>query len=127
VSHLKHIGGLRLFLYTDGVTEALGQDQQLFGEQTLQKLICEHRPLTLEPIVAALAKHQGGQRQQDDISMALLNCLPTCIPEEPAPPHQQRLPFKLQVSLGLNEIKFAEPISSLMSALGQLPTLKAYR
>ena len=60
--------GARLLLYTDGVTEASGDDGD-FGFARLEDEIRGHReggPPLLEAIVAALRRHAGGRPQGDD-------------------------------------------------------------
>jgi sigma-B regulation protein RsbU (phosphoserine phosphatase) len=63
--------GDRLFLYTDGVTEALGPGQALFGQDALLKLLAANgsQPADLPvQMLAAVRAFAGDVPQNDDIT-----------------------------------------------------------
>ena len=65
--------GDRLFLYTDGVTEAMSAENELFGEDRLMRLIeglgnSGPREL-IECVLGGLTAHAAGADQSDDITM----------------------------------------------------------
>ena len=65
--------GDRLFMYTDGVTEAMSVDNELFGEDRLVELVegledAGPRDL-IENVLDALSAHAEGAEQSDDITM----------------------------------------------------------
>lgn len=68
---LKH--GARIFLYTDGVTEAQNTSEELFGEQRLMESLQRngHLPLKqmLEAVRADIDNFAGEAEQFDDITM----------------------------------------------------------
>ncbi|MFH1913259.1 MAG: SpoIIE family protein phosphatase [Pseudomonadota bacterium] len=70
---LKLSPGDRLFLYTDGVTEAFNPKKELYGEGRLQKILNEGLALSIEQGVAAVTKDvekfANGAEQSDDITM----------------------------------------------------------
>jgi phosphoserine phosphatase RsbU/P len=65
--------GDRLYLYSDGVTEAMDPAGQLFGEARLLEAIGRGRSVPLEESVAALVgeveRWRGAASAQDDISI----------------------------------------------------------
>jgi len=65
--------GDRLLLYTDGITEARGADEEEFGEDRLAAALARHRHLDArslhEAIVAEVADFLGGRGYQDDATM----------------------------------------------------------
>jgi len=67
--------GQTLFLYTDGVTEALSPDEELFGLDKLRDLLKRKHDLKLDKLCAdietSLSEFQQGQ-QFDDITMLAL-------------------------------------------------------
>ena len=67
----------QLLLYTDGVTEAMNPQQELFGEERLIQLLTETRSRTAEKCISliqeALRKHADGAEQSDDITMLTLS------------------------------------------------------
>lgn len=64
--------GDRLFLYTDGVSEALNPQQEQFSEERLQHLLseaCDDSPAALiERVVEAVRRFSAGAPQSDDIT-----------------------------------------------------------
>lgn len=69
--------GDRLFLYTDGVTEAQNRDKQLYGEENLIKFAVSHQKedpgMFLKGLSAELADFQTGCDQFDDITMLIMD------------------------------------------------------
>lgn len=68
--------GDRLFLYTDGVTEATSAEQELYGETRLQEYLNEHLDDnlvdTLKGVRADIDGFVGEAEQFDDITMLVL-------------------------------------------------------
>jgi len=68
--------GDELFLYTDGITEAVNPGNELFGESRLLALINNHCGLPLKEITDAveseIALFADGAEQADDITMLAL-------------------------------------------------------
>ena len=69
--------GDRLFLYTDGVTEAQNKEQKLFGEDQLLQFAISHQTeqqaQVMEGLGKALADFQSGCDQFDDITMLMMD------------------------------------------------------
>ncbi|HLF28685.1 MAG TPA: GAF domain-containing SpoIIE family protein phosphatase [Anaerolineae bacterium] len=68
-----------IFLYTDGVTEALDAQQREFGKERLRQLLWAQRRASAEVIVAALEQaigsFTGSTAPFDDITFAIAKCL----------------------------------------------------
>jgi len=68
--------GDRLFLYTDGVTEAFSLDRELFGEERLERLLEVGAALPLErwmgSVLDAVDRFAEGAEQSDDITCLAL-------------------------------------------------------
>ncbi|MFL5843068.1 MAG: PP2C family protein-serine/threonine phosphatase [Solirubrobacteraceae bacterium] len=68
--------GDALLLYTDGAVEALGADDEPFGEERLAETVSAMAPAgasaTLDAIVDALNDFTGGAHQRDDITLVSL-------------------------------------------------------
>jgi len=68
--------GDALLLYTDGVVEAMGADEEPFGEERLAETVSAMAPAgaqaTIDAIVSALNDFTGGAHQRDDITMVSL-------------------------------------------------------
>ncbi|MCK9172027.1 MAG: SpoIIE family protein phosphatase [Desulfuromonas thiophila] len=69
--------GARLLLYTDGVTEAMNPQQQLFGEARLCQLLQSQPARTAEGCVSSIARairqFANGAEQSDDITLLCLS------------------------------------------------------
>ena len=65
-----------IVLYTDGITEAMNRDQDLFGESRLSRIVEEHGHLDSgelrERILREIEAFVGGADQHDDMTMILL-------------------------------------------------------
>lgn len=68
--------GERIFLYTDGVTEAMNEDRKLFGELRMQEVLNAHMNQSCEEMLDAMKKavseFAGQMEQSDDITMLTL-------------------------------------------------------
>ncbi|MCQ2793533.1 MAG: SpoIIE family protein phosphatase [Bacilli bacterium] len=65
--------GQKIFLYTDGITEAMNKNRQQFGEANLLELINENKSLDVHSlcnrVLNAVKKHSKDVEQSDDITM----------------------------------------------------------
>jgi serine phosphatase RsbU (regulator of sigma subunit) len=70
-----HVGDI-IVLYTDGITEAMNADSDLFGEQRLGVIVQEHGHLESgelrERILREIEAFVGGADQHDDMTMILM-------------------------------------------------------
>ncbi|MDZ4154093.1 SpoIIE family protein phosphatase, partial [Methylicorpusculum sp.] len=64
-----------LFVYSDGVTEQMNQDQIMFGEDRLQTALRSgpSGSKRVELVMSALQAYQQDEPQADDISMMEMN------------------------------------------------------
>jgi serine phosphatase RsbU (regulator of sigma subunit) len=78
VSHLdiQLEPGDGIILYTDGVTEALNCDDELYGIERLSEVVSQNWPRTAKEIqravIADMRKHIGTQQVYDDITLLVL-------------------------------------------------------
>jgi len=65
-----------LVIYSDGVTEAMNRDGELFSEERLISLIRDHHDLTAREMIASILtgvqEFAGGEPQSDDITIMVL-------------------------------------------------------
>jgi phosphoserine phosphatase RsbU/P len=68
-----------LVLYTDGVTEAINNREEEFGEERLYQVITENRNRPaqeiMQNILDAITAHAGDQPQYDDITLMILRAV----------------------------------------------------
>jgi serine phosphatase RsbU (regulator of sigma subunit) len=76
-------------LYTDGVTEAMDGDQELFGESRLRRIVEEHGHLRSaelrERILREVESFVGEASQHDDLTLILVKVLDVGAPTEVPP------------------------------------------
>ena len=74
---LKLEKGDRIFLYTDGISEAVNSGDEQYGKDRLQKALTDNRKATIEELLPLIRKDVdsfvGGREQFDDITMLGLN------------------------------------------------------
>ena len=70
--------GDRVILYSDGVTEAMNSDRELFGKSRLTRILLDTAGIGIEEsvsrLLAELKKWQGGLNWHDDISILAMEC-----------------------------------------------------
>lgn len=68
--------GSRLIIYSDGITEAMNQDNAEFGETRLQKIIMGNAQLSpralIQKIIESVQTHSDGVPQSDDMTMVVI-------------------------------------------------------
>ncbi|EGB14780.1 protein serine/threonine phosphatase with Cache sensor [Pseudodesulfovibrio mercurii] len=73
-----------LFVYTDGVTEAMNPDSELFGEERLTRLLAGESepfaPKLVKDVGAAIHDFARGAEQSDDITMLAMQFMGKCTP-----------------------------------------------
>jgi sigma-B regulation protein RsbU (phosphoserine phosphatase) len=68
--------GDSLFLYTDGVTEAMNERNELFSEERLRKELSKYQGSTIDQVISAvmheITEFTGSTPQSDDITMMMI-------------------------------------------------------
>jgi len=68
-----------LLMFSDGITEAMNDREEEFGEERLLKLLAENRSLSPEPllekIVTEVSAFTGDTPQQDDMTLVAIKLL----------------------------------------------------
>ena len=78
IQHEKLQKGDFIFLYTDGVTEALNKEQKLYGDANLKNTLnnIKNENLEVQSIISEvknnLDEYTQGEEQADDITMLVL-------------------------------------------------------
>lgn len=70
------VPGQKIYLYTDGVTESMNKNSELFGEEQLLEIINKYKDNDVHTIcnqvLDAIKKHADGFEQSDDVTMLCL-------------------------------------------------------
>uniref|UniRef100_UPI00387F9F99 ATP-binding SpoIIE family protein phosphatase n=1 Tax=Pseudoalteromonas mariniglutinosa TaxID=206042 RepID=UPI00387F9F99 len=118
--------GSRLVLATDGIIETTNQQQQYFGEQRLLDVIASQVNISCADIIAQVKAFAQGTKQQDDLSLVLLNCMAVPEPELSFEPYSS-LPFNMSLSLNSKQIKSTDPVLEIVDVMSQIAGLDAHR
>lgn len=115
-------------LYTDGVIELLSQQHEFLGAETFERYLADYPSLSdFDRLVAKLESFRGNQPLHDDLSLAVLQCLPTELgaPDEEAEVHA--LPFSFESRLTIEDLQQLDVVSAVLSVLRRLPKLRSHR
>jgi sigma-B regulation protein RsbU (phosphoserine phosphatase) len=78
---IKLAPGDCVIFYTDGVTEAMNADHQLFGDEALRDVVAAHAGSSAQEIVRAIVRavqaFSGGTPASDDLTLFVVRRLPT--------------------------------------------------
>jgi sigma-B regulation protein RsbU (phosphoserine phosphatase) len=81
-------GGDALVVYTDGVTEAFNPEGQMFGDERLHALVCQHgdgnAQMLVTQIFDSVIEFAGTAPQSDDITLAVLAWHPATTSPKPS-------------------------------------------
>jgi len=64
----------KIYLYSDGITEARNFDDELFGNQRLMDLLLKHKENRFEKVLEEFKLFVGQSAQCDDITIVELTC-----------------------------------------------------
>lgn len=97
--------GDMLFLYTDGLSEAMNNKGELLGRQRVQQLASEHSkdtaPQLVELMEAEVHRHAGDAEQNDDITLMAIKWQPAS--------HPSPLTSHLSMRASMDDISRIEP------------------
>ena len=65
-----------LFIYSDGITEAMNEHSEEFGEEETSQLICQNQKMKaknlIEKVLSTVEKYAGSRSQTDDMTLAVI-------------------------------------------------------
>lgn len=128
VTSFRAPSGSSIAMFTDGVIELLGHQHQFLGAEALETLLSTHpSPEDFPQIVEELERFRGETPLHDDLSLAILSCLPTKLVQATPEPEQLVIPFQLESVLGPDYLKQLDPVAQIMTTISQLPYLSRHR
>jgi signal transduction histidine kinase len=116
-------------LYTDGVEESRNQQQEMFGEERLKAAFDGGGDDKFNRIISALENFTLGVEQDDDITLAELNCQPNIDYRLTANNTQLNtalIPWQLNVTLSPEDMRQAEPVPQIIRLLGNATGLNVH-
>ncbi len=124
--------GDKLYLYSDGLTEAQHPDGEMFGYDRLQQCLVSGKTNRILNVLSTLADFIGVEDQSDDITLVELTCQE--IPAAPSEADTQitnnmerALPWHFSISLSDDDIRRPDSVTELSNILGAMPALAAHK
>jgi CheY-like chemotaxis protein/anti-sigma regulatory factor (Ser/Thr protein kinase) len=124
--HLEVDASRRLFMATDGIIETENKQGDMFGEDRLKGLLSSVPTISTELVVSHTQKFSEHSAQQDDLSVAILNCLPSKV-KSTQPIEYSHVPFELNVKVDETNIVSTDPILELVDVLSQVKGVSEHR
>lgn len=122
--------GDKIYLYSDGVTESMNPEGELFGDDRLKEALIRNEENKFDSVINTLKTFSGTNNQNDDITFVELTC--TVIPEcekkvENSASEASVLPWNISMSLTEREIRAQDPVSALSEIIGSIPFLSQHK
>jgi len=122
--------GDKLYLYSDGVTEAKNTDNKMFGGKRLKRVITQSEGDRFDNVLKELKSFVSTGTQTDDISLVEVTCSKFPAYKRPDSTENKRLtciPWQASVSLNCDEIKNSDPVMGLVDSLIVMPGLSNHK
>lgn len=119
----------QIYMYSDGLVEATNEEGELFGVSAMMDLLRHtNREERFMTMVGAINRHMGYKPSHDDVSLVAINCnmefVSAVTPPSPQPlqvmTNTSKSEWRLELTLGANEIKNLDILPMLMGWLDQL-------
>lgn len=106
----------KIILYTDGVIEAENNRGEFFSEERLLRKVSAPSFTELGSIVESVKRFTGKQEQQDDLSLALIKCLPSPIKPKLSDEYMST-PLNVSMSLDAERLKSTDPVLDVVEMI----------
>jgi len=120
----------KLYLYSDGVTEAHRPNGEMFGNERLKETLLSTNTNRIEKVLGTLNDFTGSSDQNDDITLIELSCHEMVVTESSknnVDVDTAVLPWEMSFQLTENEIRNGEPLVEISNAIGSLPIVKKHK
>lgn len=118
----------KIYLYSDGVIEALNPEGEQFGEQRLNDVLIAEGDNRFNEILNTLNKFTGENSQNDDITLIELNCraIPAAqdIEEKGI---DAALLWDISVSLSAKDMRIDNPVGKLSDIVSSMPFVTRHK
>lgn len=120
--------GDRVYIYSDGIPEALNPAGEMYGEERLEAMFMGAHKDPFTRLIDDI-KHFTGESQNDDITIIELTCKPTAMESDAVTlasvPRQ--LPWTIELELGPEDLQCSSPVSTLIDMMGASPLITAHK
>ena len=116
----------RIVMATDGIIETESKLNGMFGEERLKSVLSSKSLISTEEIITQVHQFSGHSEQQDDLSIAIINCLPNPLMLNSDVTYS-KLPFDFHVKLNAEQMKGNDPILELVNMLSTVEGVENHR
>ena len=99
----------RILVFTDGIIEASDPNDEFFGEERVLEIMSCSKQAKIEDVVNAVYEFTGDIEQQDDLSLALIRCKATPLPDV-EPRSFSQIPITFNIQLEHEQLKTSDPV-----------------
>ena len=118
----------RVYIYSDGIPEALNPSGEMYGEERLFDMFNGEKK---DPFVRLIydIKQYTGPEQNDDITIIELICKPVDmeIAEATLADSPKQLPWRVELDLSPEDLRGTSPVSTLIDMIGVSPVIAAHK
>lgn len=116
----------RIVMATDGIVETESKQAEMFGEARLKATLASKANIGTEDIIAQVQQFSGHSEQQDDLSIAIINCIANPVIINSVVSYS-KLPFDFHVVLNAEQMKSTDPILELVNMLSKVEGVDNHR
>ena len=119
----------KIYLYSDGITEAKNHKGEMFGDERLQTILVENGDNRLEKVVNNLKAFAGEDNQNDDITLVELTCnaIPALKKTDEDVVNDKSLDWNLSVSFTADDMRTSDPVNKLCTVLNAMPYVSRHK
>lgn len=120
----------KVYLYSDGITEARSSSDEMFGNERLKDILITQGNKRFDQVLNELNNFTGEKSQNDDITLVEMTCheIPAIKDQEvKSTEFETILPWHVSITLSDKEIQSKDPVSSISDFLGSLPELVKHK
>ena len=126
IVHFEVNENLRIVMATDGIVETESKQSSMFGEARLTLVLASKPNIGTEDIISQVHQFSGHSEQQDDLSIAIINCIANPLIINPEVSYS-KLPFDFHVALNADQMKSNDPILELVNMLSTVEGVDNHR
>lgn len=119
----------KIYLYSDGITEAENHKGEMFGDERLKTTLVESGDNRFEEVIHDLNIFSGEKNQNDDITLVELNCIaiPALEKTDKEIVNDKALDWNLSVSFTADDMRTTDPVNKLCTILNAMPYVSRHK
>lgn len=115
----------KIYLYTDGITEANNPAGELFGDDRLKDILLSSSEDRFEQVLSTLKEFTDTSEHEDDVSLLEITC--NEFPALDVDEQKYTLPWHTSISISTHEMRSGNPVSAVSAMLGSLSSLARHQ